>query len=82
LIEIHSAKLRVVDAAAFDAKRTDNLIGAFDDPKDVASCLGENLGKLLNSPLIVIAMYCSNKFSIPTGARSRLMRVHSEATGS
>src|SRR5216683_3062377 len=34
-----------------------------------------------SSPSIVIAMYCSNNFSIPAGASSRLMRVHSEATG-
>jgi len=32
-IEIHSTKLRVTDAAAFDTKRADNPISAFDvDP--------------------------------------------------
>src|ERR1700687_3089556 len=46
-IEIHSTKLRVVDTAAFDAKRTDDLMRAFDDPKGVALCLRKDLGKLL-----------------------------------
>ena len=40
------------------------------------------LRRCFGSPSIVIAVYCSNNFSIPTGASSRLMRVHSEATES
>src|SRR6202035_1897565 len=46
-VEVHSTKLRVVGAVAFDTKRTDNLICALDNPKGVALGLGKDLQKLL-----------------------------------
>src|ERR1700704_3244925 len=47
LIEVHSTKLGFAETAAFDAKRADNLIRAFDDPEGVALCVGKDFEKLL-----------------------------------
>src|SRR3954453_3894250 len=47
LLEIHAAKLGLVNAVAFDAKTTDDFTGALDHPKGVALGFRKNLGKLL-----------------------------------
>src|SRR5947208_3974797 len=43
LVEIHAAKLSVVGPMPFDAKATDDFIGALDDPEGVASGFGEDV---------------------------------------
>src|SRR5882672_6711064 len=46
-IKVHSTKLRVAVATAFNTKRPDNAIWAFHDPKGVALCVGKDLKELI-----------------------------------
>jgi hypothetical protein len=46
LVEIHPTKFRVVDAVAFNTKRTDDFAPIYDDPEGVALCRGKDFEKL------------------------------------
>ena len=46
-IKVHSAKLRVAPATAFNTKRPNNPISAFHDPKGVTLGVGKDLEKLI-----------------------------------
>jgi hypothetical protein len=46
-IKVHSTKLRVALATAFNAKRPDNPVWAFHDSKGATLCVGKHLEKLI-----------------------------------